>query len=455
MGETLRMSQKEMLRIPVLERLKRGEIGNRHASQMMGLSKRQCQRIKKRFKEGIAEIRHRGRGACSNRKIPDCEIQKVIKIVKEKYADFGPTLAHEKLKAEGGIGFGVEILRQAMIAAGLWKAKQRKERRNHTTRERRACFGELIQIDGSLHKWFEDRGKMCMLLAYIDDATSSVVYAQFVESESTWAYFEATKNYLRAHGKPLALYTDKHSVFRINASKEGQSATSDSQGDTQFSRALKAVDIEIIYAHSPQAKGRVERLYQTLQDRLVKELRLANISDMEAANAFLPKYLADHNWRFAKDPKDPVNMHRPLSADENIEQIFLIQEQRHLSKTLTCQYKNKSYQIHHDKANYTLSQAKITVLEDKEGVVSLYYGNTKLRYSVIETKPLNKDSDSKSLNGIVDKVKAAHSASVKNIKKKASSKPSYRPPVFHPWRSYLQSRVPNTTSNTVAKQLVA
>lgn len=446
MGESIRMSQKEMSRIPVLERLQKGEIGNRHASQMMGLSKRQCQRIKKRFKEGMAEIRHKGRGACSNRKIKDCEIKKAIEIVKTKYADFGPTLAHEKLKAEGEIRFGVEILRQAMIADGLWKAKKRKQRRNHTTRERRACFGELIQIDGSLHKWFEDRGEMATLLAYIDDATSSVVYAQFVESESTWNYFDATKAYVKAHGKPLALYTDKHSVFRINSSKEGQSATSDSHGDTQFSRALKSLGIEVIYAHSPQAKGRIERLYQTLQDRLVKELRLANVSDIKAANAFLPAYLAGHNQRFAKDPKDPVNIHRPLTADDNIDRVFQIQEYRHLSKTLTCQYKNKAYQIHHDKANYTLSNAKITVLEDRSGLVSLYYGKRPLRHSVIETKPLNKDSDSKSLNPIVNKLKA----SAATRKKKASSKPSYKPPSSHPWRNYLQPPAPKTIPDSLA-----
>ena len=453
MGETIRMSQKEMLRIPILERLKKGEITHRHASKMMGLSKRQSQRLKKRYESGSARICHKGRGASSNRKVKESEIEKAIKIIAEKYRDFGPTLAYEKLKSEGRIWFGVEVLRRSMIARGLWQAKQKKPRRNHTTRERRACFGELIQVDGSLHKWFEDRGKMCTLLAYIDDATSSVVYAKFVESESTWSYFEATKNYLRAHGKPLAIYTDKHSVFRINTSKDGQSSASDSNGDTQFSRALKAVDIEIIYAHSPQAKGRVERLYQTLQDRLVKALRLANISDIEAANAFLPEYLAGHNRQFAKDPKDPVNMHRPLTADDNIEQVFLIQEQRYLSKTLTCQYKNKSYQIYHDKANYTLSQAKITVLEDRQGAVSLYYGSKKLRYSVIETKPLNKDADTKSLNSVVDKVKAAKMAS--SVKKKASSKPSYIPPDSHPWRNYLQAPKPETPRNTGSQQLVA
>jgi hypothetical protein len=418
---------------------------------MLGLSKRQCQRLKKRYESGSAAgICHKGRGASSNRKIKDAEIEKAIKIIGEKYRDFGPTLAYEKLKAEGKISFGVEILRRSMIAAGLWQAKRRKVRRNHTTRERRDCFGELIQIDGSLHKWFEDRGKMCTLLAYIDDATSSVVYAKFVESESTWSYFEATKNYLSAYGKPLAIYTDKHSVFRINASKDGQSAASDSQGDTQFSRALKSLGIEIIYAHSPQAKGRVERLYQTLQDRLVKELRLANISDIESANAFLPKYVAGHNRHFAKDPKDSVNMHRPLTADDNIEQVFLIQEQRYLSKTLTCQYKNKSYQIHHDKANYTLSGAKITISEDRQGSVSLYYGSKKLRYSVLETKPLNKDADTKSLNGIVDKLKAAQAAT--SIKKKVSSTPSYKPPDSHPWRNYLQASTPKKTPHTVPQQ---
>jgi hypothetical protein len=263
------------------------------------------------------------------------------------------------------------------------------------------------------------------------------VYAEFVKSESTWSYFEAPQRYLRTLGKPLALYTDKHSVFRVNISKDGQSATTDSNGDTQFSRALKSLDVNIIYAHSPQAKGRVERLYKTLQDRLVKELRLANISSIEDANTFLPKYLAGHNARFAVDPKDFTNLHRPLTADDNLDQVFLLQETRILSKTLTCQYKNKAYQVHTKKATYRLSHATITVSEARNGDVSLYYEGKLLAYTVIETKPENKDSDSKNLNAIVDEIKSK-AIRTPIQKQPTTPKTPYKPPEDHPWRAYRQ-----------------
>jgi len=438
MGELIQMSKKEMVRIPVLERLKTGEIHHRHASQLLGVSKRQSQRLKKKYEsQGAAGIVHQGRGGPSNRQIKKEDIDTALKIIEKSYKGFGPTLAYEKLKEKGEITFGLEVLRRSMIDAGLWKKKQKRGDYVHQARARRDCFGELIQVDGSLHKWFEERGPMCTLLAYIDDATSSVVYAEFVKSESTWSYFEATQRYLRTLGKPLALYTDKHSVFRVNISKDGQSATTDSNGDTQFSRALKSLDVNIIYAHSPQAKGRVERLYKTLQDRLVKELRLANISSIEDANTFLPKYLAGHNARFAVDPKDFTNLHRPLTADDNLDQVFLLQETRILSKTLTCQYKNKAYQVHTKKATYRLSHATITVSEARNGDVSLYYEGKLLAYTVIETKPENKDSDSKNLNAIVDEIKSK-AIRTPIQKQPTTPKTPYKPPEDHPWRAYRQ-----------------
>jgi len=438
MGELIRMSKKEMERIPVLERLKTGKIHHRHASQLLGVSKRQSQGLKKKYaSQGTEGVLHKGRGCPSNRQIKPEDIAAVLKIVKESYKDFGPTLAYEKLKEKGQITFGLEVLRRSMIADGLWKSKQKRRDHVHQARERRPCFGELIQVDGSLHKWFEERGPMCTLLAYIDDATSSIVYAKFVKSESTWSYFEATKQYFRDLGKPLALYTDKHSVFRVNVSKDGQSATTDSNGDTQFSRALKSLDVAIIYAQSPQAKGRVERLYKTLQDRLVKELRLANISDIEAANLFLPEYLAGHNARFAVDPKDFTNMHRPLETNDNLDSVFLLQETRVLSKTLTCQYKNKAYQVHTKKATYRLRNATVTVSEARNGDIFLSCEGQALDYSIIETRPKNKDSDSKNLNEIVDGIKAK---ATRNPTQKQAVTPKipYKPPEDHPWRTYRQ-----------------
>ncbi len=207
-----------------------------------------------------------------------------MNLVRRHYVDFSPTFAHEKLTEVHHLAFSVETLRQWMIAAGLWLAKSRKKARVHQRRPRRPCVGELVQIDGSPHDWFEERAERCTLLVFIDDATSRLMALRFVPAETTQAYMETLRACLDQHGRPVALYSDKHSIFRVNHPEhEGEV--------TPFSRALKTLDIEPIHAHTPQAKGRVERASQTLQDRLVKELRLRHINDMGQANAFLPEFI--------------------------------------------------------------------------------------------------------------------------------------------------------------------
>jgi transposase len=302
------MSDKELSRLEILRDLVGGRLTTPAAAQLLGLERRQVQRLAKAYQEqGATALISKQRGRPSNRRKPDNVRATALAIIGQRYADFGPTLAAEKLRELHGISLGRETVRAWMIAAGFWEERKKRRRRIHQPRYRRDCVGELIQIDGSEHRWFEDRGPMCTLLVYIDDATSRLMHLRFVETESTFAYFAATQGYLEAHGKPVAFYSDKHSVFRV--AKAG--VTGD--GMTQFGRALHALNIEIICANTSQAKGRVERANKTLQDRLVKEMRLAGVNTLEAGNAFLPGFVADYNARFAKPPANAKDLHRPMA----------------------------------------------------------------------------------------------------------------------------------------------
>ncbi|EKE19310.1 MAG: integrase catalytic region, partial [uncultured bacterium] len=290
MKGTVSMSIKETERIPVLDKLMKKELKQKHAATMLNLSVRQIQRLVKRYKKyGSAGIPHQLRGTLSNHRISDIKINEALEMLRARYADFGVTLAHEKLTAYHGVTFSRETLRQAMILAQLWKVHHKKYIAVHQMRDRRSCEGELVQLDGSPHNWFEGRAPVCTLLVFIDDATGKLKHVKFVVSESTAAYFIATKEYLLLHGKPLAFYLDKHGVFRVNTAKGGTAGVEDSNGLTQFGRSMKELTIELIFADTPQAKGRVERVNQTLQDRLVKEMRLEGIATMDEANAYLPQ----------------------------------------------------------------------------------------------------------------------------------------------------------------------
>ena len=272
----------------------------------------------------------------------------ILALIRRDYPDFGPTLAAEKLAERHGIRVSSESLRQWMLAAGLWQSRAQK-RHVHQPRLRREALGELIQIDGSEHRWFEDRGPVCTLLVFIDDATSRLMQMRFVPSESTQAYFAALRDYLQTHGRPVALaivlgpmadmarYSDKHSIFRVNRA-EARSG----HGMTQFGRALCERNIEIICANSSQAKGRVERANRTLQDRLVKELRLAGIRDIVAANAFLPEFIEGHNLRFAQVPARLDDLHRPLNlAAPRLKDILCIRDQRQVGTSLIVHYERR------------------------------------------------------------------------------------------------------------------
>jgi transposase len=277
------MSQAELSRLEIVQRVKRKSLKQREAAELLGLTERQVKRLCKRYQEeGPSGLASKRRGRPSNNRLAEKTVKKARQLLRSHYHDFGPTLAHEKLTIRG-VRLSVEAIRQLMIGEGLWQVRRAHRPVIHQLRERRGRVGELIQIDGSPHDWFEGRAPKCTLLVFVDDATSQLMHLQFVEAETTFNYFAGVRSYIEEFGKPLAFYSDKFSVFRVNI-PNALTGT----GLTQFGRALKELKIELICAHSPQAKGRVERANQTLQDRLTKELRLLGISSVAAANAYLP-----------------------------------------------------------------------------------------------------------------------------------------------------------------------
>lgn len=302
----LAMSHGELTRYDTLRRFERGELRIEDAVMLLGVGRRQVYRLLGRLRrdgpEGLVSSK---RGRPSNRAFKAEMRTNVLSLVREHYHDFGPTLAAEYLAERHEIRISHETLRKWMIQDGLWKDRDARRPRPYQPRYRRDCRGGLIQVDGSKHWWFEDRGPQSTLLVFIDDATSELMHLRMVESESTFAYMDAMTAYIEAHGKPVALYSDKHGVYRNNT------ASANGDGMTHLGRALEKLNIDIICAHSPQAKGRVERANGTLQDRLVKAMRLEGIATIAEANAFLPGYMARYNERFAKAPFDPRDVHRP------------------------------------------------------------------------------------------------------------------------------------------------
>lgn len=373
------MSDGELSRFDTLMRVDRGELRPTDAARLLGIERRQIYRLLDRLRaEGAAGLVSAKRGRPSNRRYADDFRERVVAIVREHYYDFGPTLAREYLAERHDIHLACETLRQFMIKAGLWKDRVARRPRPYQPRYRRDCRGELIQIDGSKHWWFEDRGPQCTLLVYIDDATSELMHLKMVESESTFAYMEATREYIERHGKPVAFYSDKHSVFR-NAN-----ASAMKDGMTHFGRALEALNIEIICANSPQAKGRVERANGTLQDRLVKAMRLEGISTIADANAFLPAYMAQHNKRFAKAPFDPRDLHRPLAAHEDLKAEMVWREQRTVTKALTLHYNKTMLILEPTEISRLLAGKRVDVCEYPDGRLEVRHGEVALPYRLFD-----------------------------------------------------------------------
>jgi hypothetical protein len=407
------MSIKEANRLSVMKQIDKRVLNIRKASEELGVSLRQAKRIRKRYvlegEEGLIS-RHRGK-VSPNRIDPKLRRAVMTILQREEYADFGPTLAREKLQERHGYYLSDETLRKWMIEEGLWKAKAKKKRRVYQRRMRRSRFGELLQGDGSRHAWFEERGEKCTLVIFVDDATSRLTAGRFVTAETTEAYRIILEEHLNRYGKPLGLYVDKHSIFRT--SRENNEAK---ETETQFGRMLRELDIELICAHSPQAKGRVERANGVLQDRLIKEMRLLGIGTIEEANRFLPIFIEQYNNKFGKEPRDAEDAHRPMKEKDNLERIFAYRLTRKLSKSLSFQYEGIIYQMEPKLPNrFRNTHVTIFVRPGKPLIVES--GGKEYPYTVFDeilyTKP--KVMDNKELEAWMKQVKT-------------------KPKKHHPWR---------------------
>jgi transposase len=408
MGEIIQMSIKELERLRVLQKTVERELTQKQASLLLNLTERQVRKLIRNFKkEGVKSLISKKRGKPSNRQKEERLKKEVLKIISEKYKDFGPTLIQEKLKENHQISIGVETVRQWMSQSKLWFPKKKKQK-THPLRRKRDCFGELIQIDGSHHAWFEERGQPCVLLVFIDDATGKLTSLHFSEGESLEGYFASLKKHLFKYGRPKALYSDHFSVFEGTVYKDNL---------TQFHKALKTLDIQLILANSPQAKGRVERANRTLQDRLVKEMRLKGISSIKEANAYVQEFIEKYNHKFSKEPASSFNAHRSLDAQFDLDRCLTRYEERTLTKDLLFQFHNTFYKILEPIKWFKGQTVEIRV-------------NPRMRIFLKD-----KELKFKPLNEIIDK----HSIDSLPLKWKKSRGAKFQPS-SHPWKnpSYKQ-----------------
>ena len=403
--DMLEMRPRELKRLHLIHQALEKKINQKQAAEMAGLSERQMRRLMKRIdQEGDRGILHRRRGQPSNRRLAEKVRQQVLRLFEKKYGDFGPTLASEKLGALDRISIHPETLRLWLRQAQI-PYKRRKARAHRQWRQRRSCFGEMVQIDGSHHDWLEGRGPRLVLMGYIDDATSTV-HARFYDHEGTRPALDSFSRYVQRYGIPLSVYLDKHSTYKATKApsiQEQLEAVTTSQ--SQFQRAMKELGVEVIHAHSPAAKGRIERLFQTFQDRLVKEL--------EHANAFLATYLPGYNQRFGVVAAQPADLHRPLGARPDLNSILCLKTQRHLNADHTVVHGGKRYQI-----EGRLRAARLTVEEHLDGSLHMRHQGRAVVYREIPPQP----------------VKALY---------RSASRPNGAPipAANHPWRqSYKRSR---------------
>ncbi|OHB77256.1 MAG: hypothetical protein A2Z34_09965 [Planctomycetes bacterium RBG_16_59_8] len=345
--DIISMREDELGRLKVIQEAIAKRISQRDAATAIMRSERQIRRMVKRVREeGEKGIIHRGRGKPSARKIPDRKKERVLRLYREQYGDFGPTLATEKLRERDGIDISEETLRQWLIKEGLWQRK-RKYKKHRQHRERKACFGEMIQLDGSHHDWLEGRGPKMVLMGYIDDATNAY-FGRFYRYEGIFPAMDSFKRYIRSRGIPQAVYLDKHSTYKSPKKPETAWDVEERENGrfvSQFQMAMKDLAVDVIHANSPQAKGRIERSFLTLQDRLVKEMRLAGIQTEEQANRFLPEFFLRHNKRFEFLAAEPADLHRPIPKDLDLDAILCIRTQRRICNDWTIQYDGQRYQI--------------------------------------------------------------------------------------------------------------
>jgi hypothetical protein len=414
MAKLITMTPKELSRYEIIKRLIGKEINGTEAAKQTGLSVRQVKNLKARVKQyGAQGIIHGHRGKSSNRKMSDGKIGKIKRIVRDSYCDFGPTFASEKLEENHQIKVGKEKLRLLMTGWRFWKPKPRKKNKEYRSwRPRKEYYGEMEQFDGCYYDWLEARAERCCLLASIDDATGKITGANLVHDEGVKPVYGFWKNYVQSHGKPLKIYLDRLSTYK-NTHK---SVFDDPAVLTQFQRAMKDLDIEDISAYSPQAKGRIERLWPTLQDRLVKELRLAKISTIEEANRFLEEvFISKFNAKFSVVAQKKRNLHRALTEIDkrNLDKIFSEQNTRIVNNDFTLRINGKWYQLAEQQPTLVLRKDKVLVEERIDGSRFVSLRDKYLNYTVLPARP--------------EKVKM-------KVIALARTKSSWKPPANHPWR---------------------
>lgn len=377
------MSQREFDRFHIIVRVVRKELRGPEAADLLRLSTRQIRRLKARIRAlGAQGLVHGNRGRQSNHRIPAKERYTIATLIKTKYPDFGPTLAGEKLSERHGINRDVKTIRAIMIAEHLWRPKRKQSSEHRTWRQRRACFGDMQQFDGSYEHWFEGRAPKCCLLAAIDDATGMITHAQFGNNEGVAEVFLFWQQYIEQRGKPRSIYLDKFSTYKMNPGV----AQDNHELKTQFERAVYELHIEPITAHSPEAKGRVERLFGTLQDRLTKELRLAGISTIDEANRFLQRtFLPRFNAKFSIAAANPANLHQPLGVRERerLPAIFSKQYIRTVHNDFTISFNNQWYQLVHEQPVTVCKQDRVTIEERLDHSVHIRLRGKYLRYRLI------------------------------------------------------------------------
>jgi len=379
------MSKKEREQLKVIGRLDAGEITQEAAAEMLNWTDRWVREKLRRYRaEGDAGLVHKNRGKVSQRRWDPREQSIAIELLKSEWRGFGPTFASEKLAELKGIKVSDETLRKAMIANGLWRPGKKKQK-HRKRRERKLMQGVLVQLDGSPHDWFEGRGPRCTLLVFIDDATSKILWLEFAESESFKGVAGATKKYMKVNGRPVSFYVDYGSVFSVNLNNPERDKK------TQFEMIMKDLSVDISHARSPQAKGRVERANKTMQDRLVKEMRLVGISSIDQANDYLRNsdFIANHNAKFAVPPAQKQDAHRSISGYD-LDNIFCTRETRVVTNDFTVQYNRRVLQIEKSQAVVVRPKNKVVVCENLDGELAIRIRNTNLNFKELPMRKQNK-----------------------------------------------------------------
>jgi hypothetical protein len=435
--DRITMSQRERDRLGVLRSVVSGDRTQVEAARLLKLSDRQVRRLAERLEaDGDGALVHGLRGQPSNHQHEESFRQQVLAAYRKRYSDFGPTFACEKLASEEKLHVGVETLRRWLLAAGLWERKRRRDP-HRSRRPRRSCFGELVQMDASIHNWLEGRGEELVLITMIDDATGRVL-AKFYRSGTVESHMDLLGEWLRKFGRPVALYTDRHSIFEVH-DKKGLAA--DPEATTQFERALSELDVELIRANSPQAKGRVERSFGTAQDRWVKELRLANAKTLEEANAVLTKMVPAHNRKFAKPARESRDAHRRLGPEHRLTSILSIQTERVVSNDYVVRLANRQYQLL-PPAVPGLRGGRVVVEERLDGSLWIRFGERYLKYveltGAVEASTVDRPCASSPRRTSSDEARppTGRSTAAEGEDQPAPSGPR-KPGPNHPWkRSY-------------------